>query len=362
MKLLIKPFLILIVISLAIFLFGQTSGLNGDLVNKLILNEEDADADADAGDDEESKIMVVDGYKALLLDEGTVGDAGIVSEYVERMFFKPEAIAYAEVVDVAPLVSLKTEYEATLAEQNILINDLHNHNKILERAEALHKAKSLSSRDLDKSRADRDLKSSQLSAINTRLASIKYKVKSIWGNELGSFLLDENKRSDFDLLASNKSRLVLLSMPKNKTLDYKQQKIFVSHINERNEAIEASYLDQATHVNNPLYGESYLYLLNSKKIRTGMKLFAWVDENAEEVEGIFIPESAVIWYANEPWIYTKQDDALFIRKPLANARKINKGWLLEDKYLISDGQVVTHGGQTLLSEEFKWAIPDEEDD
>ncbi len=358
MKLLIKVFLIFIVICLAIFIFVQTSDLGGNLVNELISNEEEVDA----SDEEKSKVIIVDGFKALQLDEEAVEASGIVSDQVERMFFKQETLAYAEVIDVESLVSLKAEYEAALAEQNILINDLHNHNKILQRAEALHKAKSLSARDLDKSRADRDLKSSQLSAINTALASIKYKVKSSWGNELASYLLDENKRSDFDLLASNKNKLVLLSMPKNKTLDYKQQKVFVSHVNERDSAIEASYLDQANHVSNPLYGESYLYLLESRKIRTGMKLFAWVDENAEEIEGLFIPESAVVWYANEPWIYLKHDETLFLRKPLGNAKKINKGWLLVNEHLISDDLVVTHGGQTLLSEEFKWAIPDEEDD
>jgi hypothetical protein len=358
MNLLIKPFLILIVICLAIFVFVQTSGLGGDLVDELISHEEDIDDD----DDESTNVIVVDGYKALRLDEEVIEISGVVSESVERMFYTPETIAYAEVVDVAPLVALKTEYEAALAQQNILINDLSNHNKILKRAEALHKAKSLSARELDKIRADRNIKSSQLSAINTQLASIQYKVKSLWGDELASYLLEEDRRHDFDLLASHKKKLILLSMPKSKMLNHEQQKVFISHVNEREVAIAAFYLDQAYHVNNPLYGESYLYLLETQKIRTGMKLFAWIDENTDDIEGLFIPESAVIWYANEPWIYLKHDEELFIRKPLGNARKINRGWLLEDEYLVGDDLVVTRGGQTLLSEEFKWAIPDEEDD
>jgi hypothetical protein len=355
MKSLIKPFLILVVICLAIFLFVQTTGLNGGLFNEQAQDEEEHD-------DDDSKVFVVDGYKALQLDEETIDASGIKSAKAERVSFNSEIIAYAEVIDVAPLVSLKTEYETALAEQNILINDLHNHNKILKRAEALHKAKSLSARDLDKSRADRDLKSSQLSAINTQLASIKYKVKSSWGDELASYLLDENKRSEFDLLASNQEKIILISLPKNKTLESKQQNVYVSYVNQRELAIKASYLDDANHVSNPLYGESHLYLIESEKIRTGMKLFAWLEENTDEIEGLFIPESAVVWYANEPWIYIKQGEELFIRKPLDDAKKISKGWLLENEGLISDGLIVVHGGQTLLSEEFKWAIPDEDDD
>lgn len=359
MNLLIKFFLVSIVICITIFLFVQTTSLNGSLVNESSAEEKSSEHE---GNDNESNVFVVDGYKALQLDEETVVVSGIVSEKVERIFFKPEAIAYAEVIDVMPLVTLKTEYEAALAQQNILINDLNNHNKNLKRAEALHKAKSLSARELDKVRADRNIKSSELSAINTQLASIKYKVKSSWGNELASYLYEENKRSNFDLLASHKNILVLLSLPKNKTLDSQQQKVFVNHVNKRDSAIEAFYLDQASRVNNPLYGESYLYLLESKKIRIGMKVFAWIEEDSEDIEGLFIPESAVIWYANEPWIYINREEILFIRKPLANARKINNGWFLEDEHLISDDLVVTQGGQTLLSEEFKWAIPDEEDD
>ena len=92
-----------------------------------------------------------------------------------------------------------------------------------------------------------------------------------------------------------------------------------------------------------------------------MKLFAWVEEGEQEAEGLFVPESAVVWYANNPWIYIKRDD-LFIRKPIKDARKINGGWLMQNELLTVDDLVVTKGGQTLLSEEFKWAIPDEEDD
>ena len=93
-----------------------------------------------------------------------------------------------------------------------------------------------------------------------------------------------------------------------------------------------------------------------------MRLFAWVEESGNSSEGYFITDQAVIWYANEPWIYVKHGEELFIRKPLGKAKKIDNGWLLEDKTLVGDDLVVIKGGQILLSEEFKWAIPDENDD
>ncbi len=345
------------------FLFVQSTNMDIGLINDLIPKDETKENHSVADEDgDEEKIFIVDGYKAMQLDEEIIVASGLEFGQLEGMSFKPEFIAYAEVINIEPLVSLKTEHQVILAEQKILQNDLHNHNKILKRAVALHKAKSLSTRDLEKNRADRDLKASELSAMNTRLASFKYKIRSLWGNTLANLVLDQEKQGDFDELASYKTSLILLSLSKNQTLDYQQQKVFVSNVNQRDTASAVSYLDQAKHVNNPLYGESYIYLLDSKKIRAGMRLFAWIEESGESIEGLFIPESAVIWYANEPWIYLKHDEEIFVRKPLGNARKVNNGWLLENDGLIGTGLVVTRGGQTLLSEEFKWAIPDEDDD
>jgi hypothetical protein len=360
MNLLIKSFLLLTVICLVVFLFFQTTDLGSELPGKLILESEARNNDdKDVG---EAKVIIVDGFKAIQLDEETIAASGLEFEAPKNISFKPEFIAYADVVDVEPLVSLKTERQVMLAEQKILKNDLTNYNKILKRAEALHKVKSLSTRDLEKNRADRDLKASRLSAMNTRLNSFEYKIKSLWGETLASFILGQDKQHVFDALASYKTSLVLLSLPKNKTLEHLKQKVFVSNINRRETARAVTYLDQAKYINNPLYGESYFYLLESEKLRARMHLFAWIEEGEKSMEGVFVPESAVIWYANEPWIYLKHDETLFVRKALGDARKINNGWLLKDDVLIDSDLIVTRGGQTLLSEEFKWAIPDEDDD
>jgi hypothetical protein len=359
MNLLIRSFLILVIVSLTVFLFVQTVDKNNDLISDLHANNHTNENDVD---DDEEKVFIVDGYKAIRLDEEIIAVAGLKFDQLESISIRPEFIAYAEVVNVDPLVSLKTEYQNLLAEKKIMQNDLYNHNKNLERAAALHKAKSLSTRDFERSRADRDLKASELNAINTRVSSFIYKVTSSWGDKLAGLILDKESQSEFDILASYQKSLVLLSLPKDKALANQEQKVFVSNLNQRESAQTVSYLDQAKQVSNPIYGESYFYLLDSQKVRAGMRLFAWVEEVSDAVEGYFITDRAVIWYANEPWVYVKHGENLFIRKPLGTARKISNGWLLEDENLIGEELLVTEGGQTLLSEEFKWAIPDENDD
>ena len=357
MNLLTKFFLIIIVIGLTVFLFFRIA--DPDIVNNI---HSDDDDESQIESDNQQKIFIIDGYKAIKLDEETVVSTGVEYKQPENMSLTPEFIAYAEAVDVEPLLSLRADYQSILADKNILQNDLNNKNKILKRAEALFEAKSLSARDLEKAKAERDLKISELSAINTRLSSFEYKLNSTWGSTLASYILDPDKKAFLDLLASYETSLILLSLPKNKFLKDKQQNVFVNTINNRATAMPISYLEQARQVRNPLYGESYYYMLESDKIRVGMRLFAWIEEGDKPVQGLFLPDSAVVWYANKPWVYVKHEDDFFIRKPLENARKVNNGWLVEDHSVNKDDWVVTTGGQTLLSEEFKWAIPNEDDD
>jgi hypothetical protein len=69
----------------------------------------------------------------------------------------------------------------------------------------------------------------------------------------------------------------------------------------------------------------------------------------------------VIWYAGRQWVYIKVSDELFVRRALRTNHETARGWLTRDGF--SAGElVVIAGGQMLLSEEFRWQIPEEDDD
>ncbi len=356
MNKIIKIVLLLIIIVLAIF-----------LVSKVVMRDDDLTGDANGieekyGDENAEKIRIIDGFKAIQLDDEVASSAGIQAEHLSAMVFTPEFSAYAKVLDIAPLVQLKTEHENLLAQKKILKTELDNQNKVLKRAEKLYRIKSLSAGELEKSRADRDIKASELSAINVQLQSNLYKIKSSWGQTVASLVLDPEHQTEFDSLAAYEKILILVSLLKDQSLTSPEQQVFISSLNKRNTAKEASYLDKANQSDNPLYGESYFYLLDSEKLRPGMRLFAWIKASGDEVSGLYLPERAVIWYANEAWIYVNHGDNVFVRKPLGKASKLEDGWLLNKGQIDDNALVVIKGGQTLLSEEFKWAIPNEDDD
>ena len=92
-----------------------------------------------------------------------------------------------------------------------------------------------------------------------------------------------------------------------------------------------------------------------------MRLYVWLPETGFSGEGVHIPEQAVVWYAGKPWAYVQVDDELFSRRSLLDPIQTNDGWLVKENFETNE-KVVVSGAQTLLSEEFKWAIPDEDDD
>lgn len=373
MNLLIKIVLFLITILLLLFLLDRATGLKISMMEEWIdPYENTAGAEIRTDEDDENdkdqarnagneRIQIVDGYKAIKIEQEVIDAAGLKFESPVSRTFTPEFTAYAEVIDITPLVTAKTRYSNMQADIRVLKNDLQSLDLNLKRALALHKTNSLSTGELEKHRADRNLKAAEIDAMNTHLENLAVEIESGWGKEISQLVLDRDRQDLFDRLTNHQSALVQVSLLKDNTLEDVQQKVYVSSRNRRDTAQEVKYLDRAIHVNNQLHGESYFYLLDSGKFLPGNRLFTWIEESGNSITGWFIPENAVIWYANEPWIYTKHDEQLFVRKPLLNARKLVDGWLVQEG-INEDDFVVSHGGQTLLSEEFKWAIPNEDDD
>lgn len=348
-----------------IVLFAGIAGIayvvKNDMVKQFLEDETATDNDDEEADSGRDRIRIIDGYKAIVLDEEMLRSAGLATEQLASRSFRPEFTTYAEVIDIDPVVTLKTEYVNLLAEKRVLQNAVKNQREILERAEALHKARSLSTSELDLQRANYEQKTAELHAMSTRIENLGYKVRSEWGDVIGDLILKSDREQEFNRLAMHRTSLVMLSLPKNRTFNPDSQDVYVSYNSKRDNAVRAVYLDDARLASNPLYGESYIYLVESEKLRPGMHLFAWIEETEEAVSGLFVPGSAVIWYANEPWIYIQHDGNVFVRIPLTNGRKMENGWLLTNG-IEKNERVVTRGGQTLLSEEFKWAIPDEDND
>ncbi|MGB1801120.1 MAG: hypothetical protein ACPHLK_09875, partial [Gammaproteobacteria bacterium] len=127
------------------------------------------------------------------------------------------------------------------------------------------------------------------------------------------------------------------------------------------QARKAYFISAAPFSDNTLQGETYFFRTNGNKIRIGMRLYVWLPNTGFTGEGVNIPAEAIVWYAGKPWAYIQIDEEHFSRRSLLNPVQTSDSWLVTENFNVGD-RIVVSGAQTLLSEEFKYAIPDEDDD
>jgi hypothetical protein len=77
------------------------------------------------------------------------------------------------------------------------------------------------------------------------------------------------------------------------------------------------------------------------------------------MRSFIIPESALIWYLDQAYVYCKIGKENFSRRLLRSIAATSDGYFVTEGMESGDEIVIT-GGQLLLSEELKNQIPDED--
>ena len=84
-------------------------------------------------------------------------------------------------------------------------------------------------------------------------------------------------------------------------------------------------------------------------------------ESENSVEGYFLPESALVYHTGKVWAYFRENNEIFYRDEVSNFYIIdNDKVFTTNSFLNYD--IVVSGAQTLLAEEFRSQIMQEDDD
>lgn len=92
-----------------------------------------------------------------------------------------------------------------------------------------------------------------------------------------------------------------------------------------------------------------------------MQVNAVIPQQKNFTQGVIIPNTAVVWYGGQPWVYKKIQDDQFLRLSINTDVETDIGWFYTGNLKEND-EIVTRGAQLLLSEEFKYQITNENDD
>jgi len=319
--------------------------------------------DDDDDDEHPSRLRVREGMLGIELTPEAQVTSGVEVEQAQALQYRREIRAMAEVISIQPLLELRTESERLRAEIRITEVQLQRSREAYERLAVLHEDDAnISARQMEEGRAQMQAERARLASQKQQLLSLRDRAVQLWGEVLAAWTLDTRAEGLFDQLLNRRDVLLKLSLARDQSLPASTRIIFVHRNDERLHARKAYLISAAPGTEPGLQGETYVFRTRADKLRVGMRLYAWIPVSGELVDGIYVPASAVVWHVGQPWIYLHDGDTFFYRRTLKNPARYGDGWFVSAEQIAKGQQIVTTGAQMLLSEEYRWQIPDEDDD
>lgn len=314
----------------------------------------------DEDDDDDESAAVYTPMQVQLADE-SLEYAGLMTTPLMLSFYQPEAYARVEVVDIQELLTLrsqlhqlKTQLElATVRQQN----QQQERNRLKNLAEQTGR---VANKEVQHAEALVVQLQAERASIKVQVEDHQTLIKQRWAMPIADWIMAQQSAEWSALLARQKHLLKVSAVDLQSTiLDVATIQIAKF---QADESVAAQYVAPVLTAGPQMLGEASYYLTQLQPLRSGQRLEAWVPQSKSAAEGLLIPASAIVWYAGDPWCYIALEDNLFKRVSLESSQDTPSGRFVEVGALQADDELVISGAQTLLSEEFKWQIVDEDDD
>jgi len=308
-------------------------------------------------DDESSADgAIVTAGKMMVRIDDEIGDyAGVETATLVETSFFPESKALATVVDLRPMLALQARHNQVLAASNVANVSERAAAAELARLKVLAKgAGSVATKNVNYAEADLRVAKAKSQGLSFELQAIHDEALQTWGEVITSWVLVENS-TQWQHLLSRKDSLLLVTLPIDLSLASEVSFIRIARDGSRQQARKAYFVSPALATDQVIQGETYFFKTASGKLRTGMRLDAWLPQGSEPLNGVFIPDNAMVWNDGQAWAYVKLEDNLYQRRSLLAGMAAEGGVFMMDTIGVGE-TLVMRGAQMLLSEEFKWQI------
>jgi hypothetical protein len=314
-------------------------------------------ADEEAG--APSRFVRAAGLPAIRLSEAEQQETGVRVQSLAAGEYAREMAAVGRVIDIGPLLALRNAYNAAQADRALARAALASSAPAVARLRTLHREDAnVSTRQLQAAQAEAAADQAKVQAADRRMQDIRDQGLQRWGATLTQWALSDDPAA-LATLVSHRDCIVLVSLYPDQTLPPDTATIFVGPTGDRRAARQAKLISAAPQTDPVTQGETYFFESSAQQLRTGMRMQAWIPEGAP-LKGVEVPDDAVIWYGGKLWVYVQDGDGLFVRHALATHHETHDGWFVTAGVRPGD-RVVISGAQMLFSEEFRTAIPSEDD-
>ncbi len=322
------------------------------------LDTNDIHTESNEEDETSAIIRIIDGNPAVYVSPDLQKQAGISGRRTEKREYQYTFTARARILGLQPLVKLKGQYGRLRTQLSKAEASLEVSKKEYQRLELLHKdAANISSRELQQAKVSWISDKAEYENVLNQISSLRESTVQTWGEVLANSIFEND--SLITGLLEGKFSLVLVTLQTGQSIPEQGTQILVRQLGLENKPVNASYISRAPYADSVLQGPAYFYYTSSPLV-AGTMIEVEIRNASELKAGFYIPESAVVWHADRPWAYVKTGEDFFVRKELRKHLVTDHEWFVEEGLEAND-YVITSGAQMLLSEEFHWSIPDEDD-
>ncbi len=310
-----------------------------------------------------SYVETVDGKTSIEINEATQKQSEIITIPLNAITFSENILSYGNVTSIASLVDLRAQYLAAQADALVIENARAASKQNYERLYALNQDnKNISDKVVTAAKNEMSAHQSEHNALQSKARNITDSMRQKWGNTLTNLAIEKSSSGLFKKIVQNKSVLIKITLPFSAHNPIKGSSVKIAPTSALQNTVQAHYLSPSPTSNATIQGKTYFYHAEAELLRAGMAVKV-LDFNTlgKPLEGVFIPNEAVVWHAGRPWVYQKTEETEFVRLPINNDTEVDDGWFYQGTLAPKD-LIVINGAQLLLSEEFKYQITNENDD
>lgn len=307
-----------------------------------------------------------DGAAAISLSPASQQQSGIVTTKLEAISHQISASSYGVVIGLEDLVELRTRYLTARADANVARASIANSQQEYQRLVTLNRDnKNVSDRAV--AMAESALKSDQarVAAAEAAASASRDSMRQRWGDKLADWATRQPANNTFQRLLQHQDVLLQVTLPFDAAAPSKNASLLIRPSGAKGGVINSSLVSASPRTDSTMQGQTYYYRAPAANLRTGMRVIASLATQNNAANGVIVPDTAVVWYANKAWVYQKQGADKFIRRQINTDIEANNesdnGWFNTAGVKAGD-EVVTSGAQLLLSEEFKYQITNENED
>ena len=287
------------------------------------------------------------GLQVIVLGQALQAQAGIRTQTLVPARYRSQVRAYGLVLDPQPLLALRASYATALGQLGVARAVATTSQREYERLRLLNRDdQNVSIKTVQVAQGAYQSAQARLAAALTNVANLQQTAITQWGPVLARWVL-HHATGPLTRLFNGQDALLLVTLPPGLALPSMPT---VVQVDNGNMPASAATLVSASPQSDPgIQGATYFYLMPAREVRMGMRVVVDVPLAGQTMQGAVVPDSAVLWYADQAWVYLQTAAEHFVRHRVSTQAPVRGGWFETD---LRPGQrVVTQGAQLLLSQE-----------